>query len=531
MFAGQSFPLYLRNQAPFVLTPVTVTPGPIARLTGITELEVVAPAEHSLSVQNASKSKNDELVSSTDIKEYSIGKQSWWLRLQEADTRTVMGIVESSSPENSSIFGEGSPHHVVESMLSTACIICPQTASVLGVSEGSTLNVKPQIVQRDTASDEVECVGLRVVVNSTAAVGHIVLSSCVRQCVGVEVFEYVEVMPSNLPRNQKESVQVHLHPVCWNKSKIEARAGEQVEKDANDKPVRSLHVSEQIHLLSGDLKLALNEFFLAWVSSQLELQKRFAGSKIGWGEILLHNGSVIHMLGTCENKASNTDIVKKEFTYVVELSTPSGKDLPSKGKPCLVSQAHLTDHLVSGQVSIRLDHAYSIDVKNEPTFPLALKRLSSPPWLQNHMEHALSHIAPALDSDVHINVPKLGNAQVLPVGVFVTGAKGSGKTSFVSGIARVMHDDPRIQAVVCYISLQELSISNPSASRGKAAQEFLLAEVGKCIRKAPAVMILDDLEAVFPSADDEDRPAIEGMSSNLASWLLELIESIYSAGK
>lgn len=513
-----------------MLTPLTVFPGPVGRLTGMTELEVVAPANNPLSVQNTSDFKESKTVSSVDIKEYSNSEQSWWLRLQETDTRNLMGIVNSSPhTEKSSIWGEGLPDHAVESMLSTACIICQHTASTIGVSEGSIVILRQPTERKNATNDEVECIGLRVLVSSVAGVGHIILSSCVRQCLGAEVFEYVEVMPSSLPQNLNETKQLHLHPVDWDKVQTEAQPGKEMGKDAN-KPSRSLYISEQIHSLSGNLKSTLHEFFTAWVSSQLELQKCLSKSKKGWNEVLLHSGSVIHMLVACRGEASEPDI-KKEFTFVVELSTALDSKHTSRGKPFLVSQSHIADHLVSGQVSIRVDHTYSIILKNEPTFPLVLDLLTSPPWLQHETENALSHVAPTLDSDVHINVPNYGNAEVLPAGIIVTGAKGSGKTSFVAGIAKIMRNGPRVQAAVCYVSLRELFGNHSPAGKGKAIQEFLLAEVGKCIRRAPAIMVLDDLEAVFSSRDDEDTPTVENMSSNLASWLLELLENIRSAGK
>ena len=97
-----------------------------------------------------------------------------------------------------------------------------------------------------------------------------------------------------------------------------------------------------------------------------------------------------------------------------------------------------------------------------------------------------------------------GAASISPGGVLLWGAPGSGRSAVARCIARTLRDDKKTLAAVVYVSCGSMSHSGQGDPR--AAVSAVKAAVTAAAARAPAVVILDDLDAIAGPSGGGGQP-------------------------
>ncbi|GMH33057.1 hypothetical protein BSKO_00891 [Bryopsis sp. KO-2023] len=544
VFSGQAFPLYLRNQAPFILKTAGVVPGPIGRLGHSTELEVFSdmgprekPSHETEEIQSCVKPPF------TDEPATELVDGEWgWLRLLEGDSELYtreqfVGTLnlpdDMTKPQNGMAKDAGGSEKEggmveVQSLITTSCLMCERSAQALGIGEGDVVCVESdKEVEDGEVSDKVQRLMMVAIVSPLAPLGHLLVTSAVRKCLEVDVFEYVRVKLCRIPDDGKLGGKMGLHPVSFHEKSsendqgggkkssqktLEGGSGRMV-GEANG-PLKDCQIDS--------LKPVLKSFITAWVSSQLEIARRLSSRDENLDRLAIHSGSIVHMAVKsveAENLGS-----RQEFIYLIEINKGAQNlDFPVEDV-CLLSEYNFLEAVRSGASTVTIEKVFSIEKLDAVAFPTELACLTPPPWLNDELEGVAAHVRPSLSPDPILSVEDVGCDRVWPTGVLVTGSRGSGRTSFVSGLARAMYLDAQIHASVQYVSFNDVPVDKPASGNGGPIRSFVSHVVTGCLEKSPGIVIFDDLDVVCPASNTEERAANDAESSTLAVWMVDAIQ-------
>ena len=119
-----------------------------------------------------------------------------------------------------------------------------------------------------------------------------------------------------------------------------------------------------------------------------------------------------------------------------------------------------------------------------------------------------------------------------PGGLLVTGTRGVGKTSFALTLAQKFCAGPD-SAYVVHVPCTRLA-TTPPVSKSESPAEVLSRLFWECVRNAPAVIVLDDIDALVPGSgsggeeDEEARPVTEVKMAQQVRELLDCLSEVYA---
>lgn len=147
--------------------------------------------------------------------------------------------------------------------------------------------------------------------------------------------------------------------------------------------------------------------------------------------------------------------------------------------------------------------------------------LQAVPWLQPPGSAAFSRLALQLSSPLRVDRMRAG----LPPGgaVVLSGGTSSGKTALCAALAQRLRQDPACLAHVEHVACAELALEQAAAARAKLVQSVRRASV-----RLPAVVVLDDLDALVATgaADSGVDASTDGPTTRLLGLLSDLLDTV-----
>lgn len=115
-----------------------------------------------------------------------------------------------------------------------------------------------------------------------------------------------------------------------------------------------------------------------------------------------------------------------------------------------------------------------------------------------------------------------------PGGLLVAGTRGVGKTTFALTLAEKLCSG-RDSAYVVHVPCTRLA-SAPPVSRSESPMETITRLLWECIRNAPAVIVLDDIDALVPSSgsEEETQSVVEVQVAQQMYALLNCAREVYA---
>ena len=150
-------------------------------------------------------------------------------------------------------------------------------------------------------------------------------------------------------------------------------------------------------------------------------------------------------------------------------------------------------------------------------------------WAPNIPAAALARLRVVLSAPQREALKALGTPA--PGGVLIHGAPGMGRTALALGIAAALASSPDCCCYTATVSCAELAGEDPDTQH--AALEALLAAARG---RRPAVVILDDLDALMPAQEASEQPgAPPGMGGQegtvaLAAFLADAMDALQPGG-
>ena len=150
-----------------------------------------------------------------------------------------------------------------------------------------------------------------------------------------------------------------------------------------------------------------------------------------------------------------------------------------------------------------------------------------PPWLETLLMECTQFLKPALDLK-----NRDGSVRGMTVGVMLSGAKESGKTSFVSGVCQKLVEDSRFLVHVTYISCRSLwSVMKQSFSKFSKCEAKIFQRVQEALAASPSVLVFDDLDSWCAAAEDGlSLFTINSVRKRAVMMIRDIMERIRATG-
>jgi len=116
-------------------------------------------------------------------------------------------------------------------------------------------------------------------------------------------------------------------------------------------------------------------------------------------------------------------------------------------------------------------------------------------------------------------------------GMLVVGSRGTGRSCMALTLAGRLFRGP-IKAFVGYLPCTRLSTHQPTRGRGETPCETVARIAWGCVRHAPAVLVIDDLDVLAPSSaagqTDDEQAVVDSQAAQAIAELLGCLASVYS---
>ena len=119
-----------------------------------------------------------------------------------------------------------------------------------------------------------------------------------------------------------------------------------------------------------------------------------------------------------------------------------------------------------------------------------------------------------------------------PGGILVHGAAGCGKTLFVKA---VVHHVRRLPGCACHVEVVSCSGSrldgaNVNLNEGEATTLGKVVEaIKRAAKMSPSILIIDDMDALAPAQDAQQREADSGRGSATSALLVDSLRRLRKA--
>lgn len=115
-----------------------------------------------------------------------------------------------------------------------------------------------------------------------------------------------------------------------------------------------------------------------------------------------------------------------------------------------------------------------------------------------------------------------------PGGLLVAGTRGVGKTTFALTLAQKLCAS-RSSAYVVHVPCTRLA-SAPPVSKSESPIETITRLLWECVRNAPAVIVLDDIDVLVPSSgsEEETQSVLDVQMAQQISVLLDCLREVYA---
>lgn len=269
--------------------------------------------------------------------------------------------------------------------------------------------------------------------------------------------------------------------------------------------------SESTHeVKSGDpLGEFLSQLILSWIKLQIqEKQNQQNLQKLPFSSNQLIK---FQLQGARSGIQQEQDLLLR-----LEVSVKQGETLDTSNG-LLLDPDRLEAAIRAHRCHLILNELQSETLTSPETFPADLKALVEPSWTSDLHKECLQYIKPAF---MDIKESSIGCS----CAVVISGAKQSGKTSFISGICKNLSSDLDILAHICYIPCRkiwrQLNENFGAFSKQKTA---LFQMISKAASFQPSIVVLDDLDSWSLESSDP-------VTSRSTMMIKDLMDQTRSSG-
>ena len=471
---GATFPVFAPGGGrPVLLTVASVDPGPVARLAAGTEV-VVAPRER--------EAKAAVAVAAPAAAAATAARWAWARALAPPSTSAP---ALSSDALYGALAGLLAPP-------TTAASLAPGVAAAAGVADG----------------------GLVALARAPAA--------------PAAVFE-ARIDPSLPPGH------ISLYPGAARAAGVAARGRCAARAAAGDasppalvvlRPDRAAGSHALVEALVGAAPAALAALFCAWLRSQAATP----GSRVP-----LADGSLVRLqppIPPPSSRPGSWDVLvgasgdalpagpartapaaPPGLDLVVELRWPGGAR--RAGVPALIAPADVVGGALRVELGASAELLEGGESDHPPPWPANERPpLYGPAWTATHVRPLLDALRPTLDWRVRAALAG-ARAAAPRAGVLLAAPAGGGKTGLAAAVATALSTDPHCVAGVVRVACRDL---DPAAAPG-AARAALARGMRAALAAAPALLVLDDVDALTPVGDEDAPPEAGGGGAGVAGWL------------
>ena len=161
------------------------------------------------------------------------------------------------------------------------------------------------------------------------------------------------------------------------------------------------------------------------------------------------------------------------------------------------------------------------------TMPSTFLNHRMPPWLETLLVECTQFLKPALDLK-----DRDGSVRGMTVGVMLSGAKESGKTSFASGVCQKLVEDSRFLAHVTYIPCRSLwSVMKQSFNKFSKCEAKIFQRVQEALVASPSILVFDDLDSWCAAAEDGmSLFTINSVRKRAVMMIRDIVERVRATG-